>query len=32
MVWQEISIEVPYEYVEPVSYLFSRYGHGLTME
>ena len=32
MVWQEVSVEVPYEYVEPVSYLFSRYGHGLTME
>ena len=32
MAWQEISIAVPYEYVEPVSYLFSRYGHGLTME
>jgi ribosomal protein L11 methyltransferase len=32
MTWQEISIEVPYEYVEPVSYLFNRYGHGLSME
>jgi len=32
MAWQEISVSVPYEYVEPVSYLFSRYGHGLTME
>ena len=32
MVWQELSIRVPYEYVEPVSYLFSRYGHGLSME
>lgn len=32
MIWQEISIAVPYEYVEPISYLFSRYGHGLTME
>ena len=32
MVWQEISIRVPHEYVEPISYLFSRYGHGLAME
>ncbi|PKB80123.1 MAG: ribosomal protein L11 methyltransferase [SAR202 cluster bacterium Io17-Chloro-G9] len=32
MTWQEISIQVPEEYVEPVSYLFSRYGHGLAME
>ena len=32
MIWQEISIQVPDEYVEPVSYLFSRYGHGLAME
>ena len=32
MAWQELSIGVPYEYVEPVSYLFSRYGRGLSME
>jgi len=32
LTWQEISIQVPDEYVEPVSYLFSRYGHGLAME
>ena len=32
MTWQEISIQVPDEYVEPISYLFSRYGHGLAME
>lgn len=32
MAWQELSIRVPYEYVEPVSYLFSRYGRGLSME
>ena len=32
MAWQEISIQVPDEYVEPISYLFSRYGHGLAME
>jgi ribosomal protein L11 methyltransferase len=30
--WQEISIGVPHEYVEPISYLFSRYGRGLTLE
>jgi ribosomal protein L11 methyltransferase len=32
MEWYEISIEVPFEYVEPVSYLFDRHGHGLSME
>ena len=32
MTWHEISIQVPEEYVEPVSYLFNRYGHGLSME
>ncbi len=32
MAWQEISIAVPHEYVEPVSYLFSRYGRVLSME
>ena len=32
MSWQELSISVPYEYVEPVSYLFSRYGKGLSTE
>ena len=32
MTWQEISIAVPYEYVEPISYLFDRYGHGMSME
>ena len=32
MVWQELSIAVPHEYVEPISYLFSRYGRGLSME
>ena len=30
--WQELSIAVPHEYVEPVSYLFSRYGRALTVE
>ena len=32
MTWQELSILVPNEYVEPVSYLFTRYGKGLSME
>ena len=32
MAWQEISIAVPHEFVEPISYLFSRYGRVLTME
>lgn len=32
MIWQELSTSVPWEYVEPISYLFSRYGHGLSME
>ena len=32
MIWQEISIKTPHEYVEPISYLFSRYGRGLSME
>ena len=32
MTWHEVSITVPYEYVEPLSYLFDRYGHGMSME
>ena len=32
MIWQELSIKVPWEYMEPISYLFSRYGRGLSME
>ncbi len=32
MAWRELSIGVPHEYVEPISYLFSRYGRSLTME
>ena len=32
MKWQELSIRVPWEFVEPISYLFGRYGHGLSME
>ena len=32
MAWQELNITVPHEYVEPISYLFSRYGKGLSTE
>ena len=32
MVWLELSVQVPSEYVEPISYLFSRYGYGLSTE
>ncbi|MDA1128455.1 MAG: 50S ribosomal protein L11 methyltransferase [Chloroflexi bacterium] len=32
MVWQELSISVPHEFVEPISYLFGRYGKGLSTE
>ena len=32
MAWHELSITVPFEYVEPVSYLFERYGYGLSVE
>ena len=32
MTWHELSILVPYEYVEPISYLFDRYGHGMSIE
>ena len=32
MVWQELSITVPHEYVEPISYLFGRYGKGVSTE
>jgi len=32
VVWQELSITVPHEYVEPISYLFGRYGKGLSTE
>ena len=32
MIWLELSIRVPWEYVEPISYLFGRYGRGLSME
>lgn len=32
MPWQELSITVPHEYVEPISYLFNRYGHSLTTQ
>ena len=32
MAWQELSISVPHQYVEPISYLFGRYGKGLSTE
>ena len=32
MIWRELSIKVPWEYVEPISYLFGRYGRGLSMQ
>ncbi len=32
MIWQELSVKVPQEYVEPISYLFNRYGRGLSVE
>ena len=32
MPWQELSITVPHEYVEPISYLFGRYGKGVSTE
>ena len=32
MDWQELSITVPHEYVEPISYLFGRYGKGVSTE
>lgn len=32
MVWQELSITVPHQYVEPISYLFGRYGKGVSTE
>ncbi len=32
MKWLELSVTVPSEFVEPVSYLFGRYGRGLSIE
>ena len=32
MSWHELRITVQFEYVEPVSYLFERYGYGLSVE
>ena len=32
MPWKELSLSVPHEFVEPVSYLFNRYGRGLSTE
>lgn len=30
--WLELSVQVPSEFVEPVSYLFGRYGRGFSIE
>ena len=32
MSWMELSISVPHEFVEPVTYLFNRYGKGMSTE
>ena len=32
MTWLELSVEVPWEYAEPISYLFNHYGRGLSIE
>ena len=32
MQWLELSIKVPWELVEPISYLFNRHGSGLSIE
>ena len=32
MAWYELTIRVPFEFVEPVSYLFERYAYGLSIE
>ncbi len=32
MPWKELSLSVPHQFVEPVSYLFSRYGKGLSTQ
>jgi len=32
MAWQQISINVPHEFVEPISYVFERYGHGVGIQ
>ena len=32
LAWQELSITVPHEFVEPISYLFGRYGKGVSTE
>ena len=32
MPWKELSLSVPHEFVEPISYLFGRYGRGLSTE
>ena len=32
MPWKELSLSVPHEFVEPIAYLFGRYGRGLSTE
>ena len=32
MMWQELTVKVPSEYVEPIWYLFGRYGRGVSVE
>lgn len=32
MKWLEFSVQVPSEFVEPITYLFGRYGRGLSIE
>ena len=32
MKWFELSVKVPWEFVEPVSYLFNRHGRGFSVE
>ena len=32
MKWLELSVTVPWEYVEPITYLFNRYGRGFSIE
>jgi len=32
MAWDQISITVPHEFVEPISHVFERYGHGVGIQ
>jgi len=32
MSWDQISIKVPHEFVEPISHVFERYGHGVGIQ